>query len=75
MATQLDDQAQTRLAVAALFVALVRTLGEQDQSVPARFDENLERLYRDMEDYPSNPVGALETLRWTHEMLRKQRQT
>lgn len=70
MVKPLDDQEQTSLALAALFAALAQTLGEQDKSFPSRFDANLERIYREMEDYPSNPTRTLETLAWVHELLR-----
>ena len=69
MTDKLDDQAQTRLALAALFAALARTLGEQDKSFPSRFDRHVQKFYREMEDYQSGPIGALETLRWTHELV------
>lgn len=46
MADPLDDQAQTRLAVAALFAALAQTLREQDESFPSRFEENVEGIFR-----------------------------
>ncbi len=63
MPTQLSDQAQTRLALASLFAALVQTLGERDEAFVPKFEERLEHLYREMDDYESNPIGALETLR------------
>jgi len=65
----LDDQAQTNLALAGLFVALARTLGEQDESFPQRFDENVEKIYREMENYEDMPIQTMETLRWAHELL------
>ncbi|KKK79218.1 hypothetical protein LCGC14_2835720 [marine sediment metagenome] len=71
MANSLDDQAQTRLALASLFVALVQTLGEQDKSFPSRFEKNVERIYREMEDYESEPIQTMETLRWAHELIRQ----
>ncbi len=69
MADPLDDQAQARLALASLFVALARTLGGQDKSFPSRFDENIQRIYRAMEDYESPPILVMETLRWAHELI------
>ena len=66
----LDDEAQTRLGIAALAVAFAQTLGEQDDTFVRRLDAQLERVYREMEDYPSEPIGALELLRWTHELLK-----
>ncbi len=73
MSNLLDDHAQTRLALAALFAALVQTLRERDEYLAERFDEHIERLYRTMEDYESDPIKTLETLRWTHELLRDTR--
>ncbi len=67
----LDDQAQTNLALASLFVALARTLGGQDESFPSRFDDNLQKIYREMEDYESEPIRAMETLRFAHELIGK----
>jgi hypothetical protein len=66
----LGDHDQTRLALAGLFVALARTLGEKDESFPSRFDKNVERVYREMEDDPNDPLGAMEALMAAHEMLR-----
>ena len=68
---QLDDQAETRLAMAALFVALVRALRGLDESVPSRAASELERLYHKMRDYPAAPTGAIEALKWANELLRE----
>lgn len=65
----LSDQAQTRLALASLFAALVKTLGTQDADAPHRFVRAVERMYRDMEDIESQPIGAMETLRWAKELI------
>jgi hypothetical protein len=69
MGQPLDDEAQTRLGVAALAAAFARTLGEQDDTFLQRFDKQLEGVYRELED-GSEPIGAMELLRWTHEMLK-----
>ena len=71
MADPLDDQAQTRLAVAALFAALAQTLREQDESFPSRFEENVDRIYHQMKNYESVPIQAMEALRWTNELVRE----
>jgi hypothetical protein len=71
MATQLDDQAQTRLAVAALFVALVRILGEQNKSAPSTAAAVVEEYYRKISDWENAPAKTLETLRWVDELLRE----
>ena len=47
------------LALASLFAALVQTLGERDEAFVPMFEHRLEQLYRKMEDYESNPIGAL----------------
>jgi len=67
--TRLDDLAQTKLGLAALFVALAETLAGHDETFLPRLDENLEKIYRKMEDYPAQPIGAMEVLRWAHELL------
>ena len=66
---QLSEQAQTRLAVAALTAALVKTIGERDKSFSSLFMKELDRHYRNMEDYDTHPTGAMETLRWTKELI------
>lgn len=66
----LSDQAQSNLGTAALFAALVRTLGGQDKAFDRRFEAEIESLYRQMEDMPSQPIAAMEMLRWTRELLR-----
>lgn len=58
---RLSEQAQTRLAVAALTAALVKTIGERDKSFASLFIKELERHYRNMEDYETHPIGAMET--------------
>ena len=67
---KLDDHAQTRLAFAALFAALVTALRESDSELPSRFDNALGRIYAEMKHYDSQPIGALETLRWVSELLK-----
>ncbi len=66
---QLNDQAQTRLALAAITAALVQTLSERDKSFASLFVKKLERLYRNMEDYDTHPIGAMEALRWAKELI------
>ena len=68
MSQPLDDQAQTRMEIAALAVAFARTLGEQDDTFLPRFDKQMERVYRQLED-ASEPLGAMELLRWAHELI------
>lgn len=67
---RLNDQAQIQLALAALFAALAKTLGEQYEPFPSRFVVNLERLHQKMKGWEGEPVVAMETLRWTSEILK-----
>jgi hypothetical protein len=70
MAIQLGDQDQTRLALACLFASLAQTLGEQDTAFVPKFEQHLERMYAQVKGYPGDTMGALQTLRWTGEMLK-----
>jgi hypothetical protein len=62
---------QTRLALAALTACLVKTLSEQDESFQSRFTENLDRIYKEVRDSELSHIGAMETLGWTGEFLKK----
>jgi hypothetical protein len=66
----LDDEAQTRLGIVGLAAAFAQTLGESDPTFVQRLDRQLERVYREIEDSPTEPRGALEMLAWAHEMLK-----
>lgn len=70
MASPLDDQAQTRMALAALNAALVRTLHESGVVSARDYVQNLERIYNEARHWESAPVGLLETLSWTREILK-----
>jgi hypothetical protein len=61
---ELDDQAQTRLAIAALFAALVKALERRDLT------DGLEEVSRDIRNDRTSATGALETLQWTSEFLK-----
>jgi cell division FtsZ-interacting protein ZapD len=69
MTAPLSDQAQTRLALACLFGALVQTLNERDKGVQKEFLDKLERQYRTLEDWIPNPDGAMEALLWTKQTI------
>jgi hypothetical protein len=58
---ELDDQAQTRLAMAALFSALVRALERRDVIARSDFTVELDKVYREIRDYPTNQIRTLET--------------
>jgi putative NADPH-quinone reductase len=57
------------MALAALFAALARTLGEQDESFLSRLSANLEQTYRQLED-KDEPLAAMEALRWADTLIR-----
>lgn len=67
---ELSEHDQTRLAVAALFAALARSLHDQGKCDLERFDEEIERLHFEMGEEESPPLSARRTLRWTHKYLR-----
>jgi hypothetical protein len=49
----------------------VETLSEQDKTFAVRFKENLEQIYKDVRDSEISHIGALETLKWTADFLKK----
>jgi len=67
---ELDDQAQTRLAIAALFAALVKALERRDVTAVSDFKDGLEEVSRDIRNNQPSATGALETLQWTSEFLK-----
>jgi hypothetical protein len=68
--SHLSDQAQTRLALAALAAAFAKTLDESDESFALRFGDNLRELYATMREAESPSTDVLETLKWTQELLK-----
>jgi hypothetical protein len=71
MPDQLSDQDQTRMALAVLFAALGKALDAPEGTVSQRFDENLERLYREARESEHDTLPVLQTLKWTSELMRK----
>jgi hypothetical protein len=70
MSQSLSDTEQVVLTLATLFAALAKTLGEQDETFVLRFDEHIEKLYRELKDYQSEPLIALAGLRETSKLLK-----
>ena len=66
----LDDQDQTRLAMAALFAALVKALEKRDLISRKEVEAEVGKIYQHVRDNPTQAKGALETLRWTSELLK-----
>ena len=69
--TPLDEQAQGRLAMAALFAALVRSLASLDANLPARATAELEQLHKTIRASLSPPLGTMEALVWAMELLKE----
>jgi transcriptional regulator NrdR family protein len=67
--SELDDQAQTRLAMAALFAGLVRALERRDVTSRKEVEDELQKIYRQLRENPTSSTGVLETIRWAGEML------
>lgn len=63
------DLDQTKLGLAALAVAFARTLGESDETFPLRLEQQIEKVYRALEDYPVDTLPAQEVLLWTRNLL------
>ena len=67
---ELDAQAQTRFAIAALFAALVKALERRDVTAVSDFKDGLEEVSRDIRNDRTSATDALETLQWTSEFLK-----
>jgi len=70
MSDHKDDQAQTRLALAALTACIAQTLGEQDTTFVPRLRANLEKTYYHLRDSGTDALGTLETIRNVEELLK-----
>lgn len=66
----IDEQAQTRLATAALFAALVRALERREITSRSEVEAELHKLYHVIRDYPADWTGALEALDWASTLLK-----
>jgi hypothetical protein len=65
MTEEWTDGQLTRITVAELIGALVKTLGETDTTVPTRFRGHLEQAYNRVKGYKKSSVGILEALEWS----------
>jgi hypothetical protein len=66
---ELSEEAQTRLAVASLAAALVKALDERLPGIQSSFEDNLRKLYDQGKEVEFPSIGALETIKWTGELL------
>jgi len=64
------DAEETRMAVAALFGALIKTLGEADNTIPARFCTHLEQLYVRVKEFEPPAPGVVATLPQTADFIK-----
>ena len=71
MTHQLSDQDQTRMALAALTACVVQSLKLNGVIRSADFEKSLEVAYGDIRDMGLDTLGALQTLSWTREILKK----
>jgi hypothetical protein len=64
------DLDQTRLALAALTACIARTLDELDADFGGTFEKYLDHAYVHLKESPDT-LGALETVAWTRDLLKK----
>ncbi len=62
---------QTRLTLAAVTACLIRSLDEEDAGLQRRFRENIEKVYQSLRDDDVAHTGAMETLGWIKQFLKK----
>jgi hypothetical protein len=67
---ELPDDAQTRLALAALAASLVKALDGRWPGLGEDFVSNLSHSYQQVTDVDVTSVGLLEALKWTSEFYR-----
>ncbi len=67
----LGEDAETRLTVAALAAALVRSAEHTIPGLSARVIAELDALQYEIRYWESQPTGTLETLRWTRELIER----
>ena len=71
MTEEWTDGAKTRIAVAELIGALVKTLGETDPKIPGRYSAHLEAAYHRVKGYENSPTEVLEALQWSAKIATK----
>ncbi len=65
-----DPVDQGRLALATLAACFVKTFSESDAHFVDRFEKHLDGAYNQLRSTPASNTGAMETLKWTREMIR-----
>ena len=66
---KLGEDAETRLTIAALAVALVKGAEETLPGLCLDFVQELDALQNQMRYWESEPTGTMETLRWARELI------
>jgi hypothetical protein len=69
MAKYTDSQ-ETRMALAVLMGALVRSLDETTPGNKDRFCCHLEQTHDSAKGYDPVPESVLETIKWAHELVK-----
>lgn len=66
----MNDPSQNRIAIAALFAALVEALDEKSSGLARSFARHLAETQARLSEGTADNRGALETLSWTKALLR-----
>ena len=67
---RVDPVDQGRLALATLAACFVKTFSASDAQFADSFEKHLGEAYNQLREMPASNIGAMETLRWTREMIR-----
>ena len=66
----MDDLSQNKMAIAALFAALVEALDEKSNGLALSFARHLDETQTKLRENEVDHQGVLETLAWTRSFLR-----
>ena len=68
--TSVNDEAQTRLAVAALAACVLRTLGDSVPGLRPKFENSIATAMAVLRKEHPESSAALETLSWARDLVR-----
>lgn len=66
---KLGEDAETRITIAALAAAIVRSAEHTIPGLSAGVIRELDALQHELRYWESEPTGTIETLRWARELL------
>lgn len=69
--SKLSEDANTRLTIAALAAIMVRAIDSSLPGFASNVVNELRDLRREMRHWDSEPIGALESLRWAQELVER----